>query len=158
MGPVDPSLGSSAEHADKFFYNSSHPYNWCTNQIDDLWADSNGKTVNDPCPEGWRVPTWGELQSLIANYSVWSTDASEHNGRYFTGEYTYMEGIQKIFLPAAGYRSCDNGVVFGRGGLGYYWSSTSYLSRAGYFYFNSGSVVINDSYRAAGYTVRCVQK
>ena len=157
-GPVDRSLGSSAEHADKFFYNSSHPYNWCTNQIDDLWADSNGKTVNDPCPEGWRVPTWGELQSLIANYSARSTDASEHNGRYFTGEYTYMEGIQKIFLPAAGYRSCDDGVVYGRGGLSYYWSSTSYNSRAGHLYFDSGSVVINDSYRAAGYTVRCVQK
>ncbi len=157
-GPVDPSLDSSDEHAGKFFYNSSHPYNWSANRIDDLWADSNGKTMNDPCPEGWRVPTWGELQSLIANYSAWSTDASEHNGRYFTGEYTYMEGIQKIFLPAAGYRSCDNGDVFGRGGLGYYWSSTSCSICAGYFYFDRGSVFIKDSYRAAGYTVRCVQK
>lgn len=155
QGPVDPSWGSSADHSDEFFYGSS---NWCNQQIDDLWADSNGKTGEDPCPEGWRVPTYDELSNLRANYSSWTTDASEHNGRYFTGEYTYMEGIAQIFLPAAGYRYYINGSVSIRSYNGNYWSSTSILSLSYYLGFDNGSVYMGGGNRANGYTVRCVQE
>lgn len=155
QGPVAPSWGSSADHSDEFFYGSS---NWCNQQIDDLWADSNGKTTKDPCPEGWRVPTRDELESLSANYSSLTTDASEHNGRYFTGEYTYMDGIAQIFLPAAGYRTSYNGDVDGRNRYGYYWSSTSCSSSAEGFNFNSGNVIMFSGGRANGYSVRCVQE
>lgn len=155
QGPVDPSWGSSADHSDEFFYGSS---NWCNQQIDDLWADSNGKTGEDPCPEGWRVPTYDELSNLRANYSSWTTDASEHNGRYFTGEYTYMEGIAQIFLPAAGYRYYIDGSVSKRGYVGDYWSSTSIQSLLYYLGFDSGGVYMGGGNRANEYTVRCVQE
>lgn len=155
QGPVAPSWGSSADYSDEFFYGLS---NWCNQQIDDLWADSNGKTTKDPCPEGWRVPTRDELESLSANYSAWTTDASEHNGRYLTGEYTYMEGVAQIFLPAAGYRDYYGGSFCNRGGYGNYWSSTSYISYANYLLLVSGNVGVNSYSRAGGFSVRCVQE
>lgn len=157
QGPVAPSWGSSADHADEFFYGAE---NWCTNRINDLWADSNGKTGKDPCPKGWRVPTRDELKSLSANYSSWTKDSSEHNGYYFTGEYTYMEGIAQIFLPAAGARSRYGGVG-DRGGYGHYWSSTLDYSGANRLFFfsgSSGSVHTGYNYQAYGCTVRCVQE
>ena len=43
----------------------------------------DSKTVHDPCPAGWRVPTQNELQVLISrNSSDWNTilSNSEKNG------------------------------------------------------------------------------
>ncbi|MBO7764292.1 MAG: Ig-like domain-containing protein [Bacteroidales bacterium] len=156
QGPVAPSWGSSVDHhAFEFFYGS---YDWCNQQIDDLWADSNGKTANDPCPEGWRVPTADELESLSTNYSAWTKDALGHNGYYFTGEYTYMEGIPQVFLPTAGYRSYYTGNVNDRGEYGDYWSSTSHDSNALYLFFRQGRVDMSNYYRGNGHSVRCVQE
>ena len=155
QGPVAPSWGSSADHSHEFFYGAE---NWCNQQIDDLWKDSNGKTANDPCPEGWRVPTTDELASLSRNYSAWTKDALEHNGRYLTGEYTYMEGISQVFFPAAGYRDYDNGGINRRGYDGFYWSSPSFFAYAYRLVFGSGYVSLNSCYRADGYSVRCVQE
>ena len=156
QGRVAPSWGSSADHSYEFFYGSS---NWCNRQIDDLWADSKGKTREDPCPEGWRVPTADELESLSANYSSWTNGALGHYGYYFTGEYTYMEGIPQVFLPEAGSRSGIYGSVDYRRNNGYYWSSTSLLDSYAYsLEFSRYNVYMGYDDRADGHTVRCVQE
>jgi len=53
------------------------------------------KTANDPCPQGWRVPTWTELQTLRTIPSRW-TAVNSINGRQFG------RAPNTIFLPAAG--------------------------------------------------------
>ena len=152
-----PSWGSSETYKDAFFYGSN---NWCNTQIDDLWVDSEGKkTKKDPCPSGWRIPTYDELNALAKNYS-WSTKDNQ-NGYYFVGEYTYIDGLPQVFFPAAGYHSYYYGSAANRCRLGYYWSSSPspYSSyNASLLNFSSGDADMSYNSRADGYSVRCVQE
>lgn len=157
-GPVIPSWGSSETYKDAFFYGSS---DWCNPQIDHLWMDSEGKkTQNDPCPDGWRIPTYDELNALIKNYS-WSTKDNQ-NGSYFVGEYTYIEGLPQVFFPAAGYRYHYDGDASNRDFDGLYWSSRPSYYDINYAYslgFGRSGASMNYFYyhRALGHSVRCVQ-
>lgn len=151
-GPVMPSWGSSETYKDAFFYG---PVDWCNQQIDDLWMDGEGKkTKKDPCPTGWRVPTYDELHALSKNYS-WSTKDNQI-GSYFVGEYTYIEGLPQVFFPAAGYRDYDVDAYY-RGYDGFYWSSRPSGASAGSLRFDSSDVYMFNHNRANGYSVRCVQ-
>ena len=79
---------SSVHHAYQHPEAFGQPQNqeWSSNPSSDAngrptWSDS--KTVHDPCPAGWRVPTQNELQVLInRNSSDWNTilSNSEKNG------------------------------------------------------------------------------
>ena len=156
-GPVMPSWGSSETYKDAFFYGSG---DWCNRQIDDLWVDGEGKkTKKDPCPTGWRVPTYDELSALRKNYSLSAKD--NQSGFYFVGEYTYIDDLPQVFFPAAGTRGYGGGSASGRGyygDYGYYWSSRP---RGYYAYglsFGDGYAGMDYNYRADGYSVRCVQE
>lgn len=159
-GPVMPSVGKSEENKNVFYKVTTNPYDWCTIQINDLWGyGTNEKSATDPCPDGWRVPTYRELNVLSdGNYSSWTTNAEGQNGYYFVGEYTNIEGISQVFLPAAGDRKY-NGNAYDRGSYGYYWSSTSGSETAYILYFYSSYVNMNFTpNRAYGFSVRCVQE
>ena len=152
-GPVMPSWGSSETYKDAFFYGSG---DWCNQQIDDLWVDGEGKkTKKDPCPTGWRVPTNDELNALIKNYT-WSTKDNQ-SGSYFVGEYTYIDGLPKVFFPAAGGHNYSSGPAYIRNYDGRYWSSRPIIYYAYYLNFGGGYADMNNTYRARGFSVRCVQ-
>ena len=160
-GPVMPSVGQAEENQDKFYYFSLSPYDWSKVRNDQMWnggtESSPVKTANDPCPEGWRVPTYAELDQLRRNRSSWTTFESQ-KGYYFSGEYITIDGNPQIFFPAAGTRD-DDGNADDRGYYGCYWSS----SPSGHFSyplsFVSGGVNLSFSLRrACGYSVRCVQE
>ena len=107
--------------------------------------------ANDPCPQGWRVPTEEELFSLRNADNVRGR-RNEVYGRVF-GTAPYQ-----IFLPAAGARRY-NGVLIQVGYLGYYWASTPRGWPALNLSFRSGwpasiSIITRD--RSAGASVRCV--
>jgi uncharacterized protein (TIGR02145 family) len=114
------------------------------------------KTEYDPCPKGWRVPTYAELDKLINNYSSWLTvDGQE--GRYFTGDYTYLDNAPQVFFPAAGFRLYTAGDARDRGNSGLYWSSRPYNNLAYRLIFGSSNGMGINS-RAYGDSVRCVQE
>ena len=115
------------------------------------------KTSYDPCPEGWRVPTYAELKVLINNRSSWTTSESQ-KGYYFSGKYATIDGNPQVFFPAAGGRSYDDGYAYSRGSYGRYWSSRPNGSDAYYLSFDSSLVGMYDFFRAYGYSVRCVQE
>ena len=162
-GPVMPSVGKSDENADVFFTVSQSPYEWCKVPNDAFWnsgiEDAPVKTGTDPCPTGWRVPTEKELGNLIQN-SSWATNDTGQNGRYFSGEYTFIDGAPKVFFPAAGRRNDYDGNPNNRGNSGYYWSSRPKSHYASNLDFNSSNIYMNFYYygRANGSSVRCVQE
>lgn len=120
------------------------------------WNDA-GKTANDPCPTGFRLPKKSEWDGVLAqtaknpqsNKGSWANNATNYgSGKYFG------EGL---FLPAAGYRYYSNGQSYLRGSTGYYWSSTGSSSIFGYsMYFSSAGAAVTSGSRSLGISVRCV--
>ena len=135
---------------------------WVDTRNDKLWnsgtEDSPVKTTYDPCPTGWRVPTYSELKDLCQNYSAWSTNEASQSGRWFSGSAPYSEDAAQVFFPAAGYRSYSGGLAYSRGYYGDYWSSRPYNGAANHLFFNDGYAYMNSYSRASGYSVRCVQE
>jgi len=157
-GPVMPSVGKSEDNKNVFYRVTTGPYDWCSVQKDDLWGyGTDEKSANNPCPDGWRVPTYDELDELRDNYSQWTTNADGHIGYYFVGEYTYTEDIPQVFFPAAGCRS-NYGGALNRGDGGYYWSSRPVNTNAYGLHFNGSEVYMQNYLRAYGFSVRCVQE
>ena len=130
---------------------------WAFPPNDQAWnagtQDSPLKTVYDPCPKGWRLPTLGELKALVVNYSPWTTHENQP-GRWFSGPYTYRENVPQVFFPAAGcYESTG---ASKRGKRGGYWSSDYSGTRACDIYFSPDNINIYDEHRSDAYSVRCV--
>ena len=155
-GPVMPSVAQAEENSNKFYYNTESPYDWSKVQNDELWNSGTEstpvKTKYDPCPEGWRVPTYAELDRLNNSYSSFIT-VGDQEGRYLCGDYTYLENAPQVFFPAAGYRSYYDGGAYGRGRIGNYWSSRPSSIGADYLY----GVDMIYEHRAIGQYVRCFQ-
>ena len=162
-GPVSLSVGQSEANAGKFYYNynSNSSWDWLTPQDDNLWnsgtEDNPVKTEYDPCPDGWRVPTYSELSELSTNYSFWTTDENDQTGYWFSGTEPYSESVPRVFFPAAGYHYYYIGTANNRGDYGYYWSSRANGHNANHLTFYSINVGMYSSYRANGFSVRCLQ-
>ena len=124
---------------------------------DGTWGGTDGKTRtdNDPCPDGWRVPTKVEFEALIANKSSWTTEASQW-GYWFSGSIVYSPDAAKVFFPAAGFRDY-NGNVYYRGSDGCYWSS-SVSTNAYCFHFDREHRQMESNQCAYGYSVRCIEE
>ena len=119
------------------------------------WASL--KTVNDPCPAGWRVPDGGKngvwSKSIGSSPSFNYTYHGTNEGINFSGKFG---SDQTIWYPASGTRN-DAGALNGVGSKGDYWSASLASSGAYALDFNrSGNVFPQSNYgRANGYSVRC---
>ena len=141
---------------------SSYGHNWAYPHDSTLWnsaSDSSPlKTDYDPCPTGWRVPTYAELSKLCQNYSD-KTTKNDQSGYWFSGTQAYSASVSRIFLPLAGNIS-SSGFSGGRNEYGYYWSS---YTNQGYifisYFLNLKDLMDMDTtVRSNGYSIRCVQE
>lgn len=159
-GPVSAITGNHKSKENVFYTSTSeYNYDWVYPQDDELWNSGTEskpvKTDYDPCPEGWRVPTEAELESLCDNEPSWTTNADGQKGYLFSGAKPYTEDVPQVFLPAAGSLGRDTGSANNRGLSSGYWSSRrSYSGGARTLYSTS----INGYHRAYGFSVRCVQE
>lgn len=162
-GPVSASDGQKHEYSNTFFISILEEYNydWCSPQDDKLWNSGTDtdpiKTEYDPCPEGWRVPTYSELWALRKNHSSWTVNPEGQSGYWFSGPVSYSSSVPQIFFPAGGFLGCGDGVGHYRNSDGYYWSSAPYGTNAGTLYFFTDGVDMYGHGRANGQYVRCVQ-
>ena len=147
-------------HPTTFVKSGSPPYDWHYSSRDNtLWQSE--KTIYDPCPVGWRVPDGGDE-------GVWSTakGSSLSYGRSYDSTNKGMNfsvdfgSASTIWYPASGYRNIDDGALNSVRSLGSYWSATPDSYDAYFLYFDYvGSVYpTNISYRAFGFSVRCLQE
>ncbi|MDR1679486.1 MAG: fibrobacter succinogenes major paralogous domain-containing protein [Prevotellaceae bacterium] len=100
--------------------------------------------ANDPSPLGWRIPTLDEIRSLLDTDKVSNEWITQNGvvGRKFTDKTTNAS----LFLPAAGYRLRENGMLSNAGVYGFYWSSAQY---EGYPGTHACSLYFEDSFAAS---------
>ena len=136
-----------------FYYQWNSRTGWSAtgsrNEWNSAWNGGNAtiwEPDNDPCPNGWRIPTQEELETLINSGSRLTT-LNVVRGRLFA---------DVLFLPAAGYLGLREGTLLGQGG--FYWSSSQ--SSSGYSYllnFGIGDIEMSDNFHAFGFSCRCVE-
>ena len=167
-GPVSLKYGQAEGNSNVFFTSSSDfRYDWLPTQDDKLWNNGTEsapvKTEYDPCPEGWRVPTYAELNILKNRKSSWTTNDGQ-KGYWFSGALDIKYDVPvdedaKVFFPAAGYRSSDDGNAYYRGDYGGYRSSRPGNDVAYGLYFDSSGTYMGSNLGcASGSSVRCVQE
>jgi uncharacterized protein (TIGR02145 family) len=150
--------GQSVTNKDKY-YKYSNTGDWLYTSNDKLWnagdEDKPVKTEYDPCPIGWRVPTYAEALALGA-YSMGTNEIGQ-TGFWFNGEKVYSESDERIFLPIGG-RWTYFGRAEDRGSVGYYWTSRPISGdEAYYLLLYSSYILLDDNIRMYGCSVRCVQ-
>lgn len=155
------SIGTTIQNPGVHYYNSSNygPYNeskynyWDANQTGtDNISTATVKTIYDPCPPDYCVPT-GNLYSYMSNnssYIKWI------NGNGEIGWIWTKDGADLCF-PASGYRSGGGGSTGYVGYSGGYWSASAYGSYYGRrLYFRSSGWYWDYGGRAGGFPVRSV--
>ena len=109
------------------------------------------KTVYDPCPPDFCVPTSNCFYYIYSNYSSYFTWSSSPAGR------TWKMSSANVFFPASGYRGGTNGTLNNVGSYGCYWTATPYSTGSGRpLRFLSDNIYWSSDGRASGYAVRAV--
>jgi len=124
----------------KFILAPNSPYDWRSPQKNNLWQGVNG--TNNPCPEGFRIPTAAEWEAECISWS-----SSNSAGAF----------ASPLKLPVAGYRYHSNGSLGNVGSYGYYWSGTVDGTYAQFLYFYSGLAFMDSNRRTYGNSVRCLK-
>ncbi|MGL5787131.1 MAG: BF2992 family fimbrillin-A clan protein [Bacteroidales bacterium] len=126
-------------------------FNWLLNGSNYLWT-SPEKSIFDPCPPGWRVPTSATFNVPMANTIKWSKSPGIYNdGATYTP--------QNVWYPAQGAIDYFTGNIKWKGQYAYLWCTTTG------FFDDSYSLAISRNYntyaedneRAYGMPVRCIQ-
>jgi uncharacterized protein (TIGR02145 family) len=116
------------------------PFDWRNPQNDNLWQGLEG--VNNPCPNGYRLPTETEW---VEEINSWSSKNS-------LGAFN-----STLKLPVAGLRSFDTGAINYIGASGFYLSSSVKGVSSLQVRILSGGADLDDYTRAAGRSIRCLK-
>lgn len=123
-----------------FIHGMSPPYDWRDPQNDNLWQGVSG--TNNPCPDGWRLPTQTEWDTERASWS-----SQDYNGAF----------ASPLKLTAGGSRYSSDGSLQGLGSWGLYWGSSVDGTYAYRLFFHSTAVFVDGGARANGYSLRCIK-
>lgn len=150
------------------YYNSSNR-GPCNTTYYNMWDAQNTasnvvrsiakKTIYDPCPPGFCVPTSGFFLELCGN-----TLPSNENGTTSLNQFTwdssnggklYSTINPNIYFPAVDYRMYNSGALTSVGSRGYYWSATPSEAEFGRdLYFNNAGWNWSRWFRASGFPIR----
>jgi len=130
-----------------------------TSAPNDAWLDTE-KTVNDPCPTGFRIPTDQQMYYLYKNSSQTTIGTFTNSPSNFGSAKVFSSGTAKLTLPASGARDGLGGLLIERGSAGYYWtSSVSSGNLARRLKFKISSVETGmESFTRVGLNLRCIRE
>jgi uncharacterized protein (TIGR02145 family) len=165
---LDPHVPVRAIHGDYYQWGKNAPDANVDAVIGGTWGNQGGSTANgnwtptvkgpnDPCPDGFRVPSQAEWQAVHDNNAVFRTGEPWAVSTYEFGNALHFGPnvvTPALTLPAAGTRT--GAALENRGTHGFYWSSTENGSSAYNFRFNSSTIPANSISRAYGFSVRCI--
>ena len=123
-----------------FILAASPPFDWRSPQNNALWQGVSG--VNNPCPVGYRLPTYAEWEAERVSWS-----SSNSAGAF----------ASPLKLPVAGIRNNISGSLSNVGSFGYYWSGTVDGTYSQSLFFGGSIADIGYTNRAYGRSVRCLK-
>ena len=150
-------------------------YDWLYSSHDNTLWSATSKSINDPCPRGWRIPDADAFKAFdIAEEEDLAAlaDMRDMYGWHLVDKST---GV-KMFMPGAGRRSFENGVLTNLNNygydynpmpwVGYYWTTGTTADSATSLYFDLNTTrAVNNQYnpskvmyRANAMQVRCVRE
>lgn len=145
VGAADNSTTSGPYNGDTapnslFITAANSPYDWRTDQNNNLWQGVNG--INNPCPWGYRLPTAAE----------WSTEHASWTSNNAAGAFN-----SRLKLTVAGLRTRDRGDVNDEGVNGNYWSCTVSGTGSNFLTITNNDATVSITIRARGSSVRCIK-
>lgn len=126
-------------HGDFILRNTGN-FDWRTTTNNNLWQGVNG--INNPCPEGYRLPTYAEL---IAESNGWSPSNA-------AGAFTSV-----LKIPMGGFRNNSTGTLSNVDTGARVWSSTISGTSAGRISISQTTVSEGTNGRSWGLAVRCIK-
>lgn len=134
-------IGTTIQNPHKHYYNNSNygPYNeskynyWDINQNNtEAITTATVKTVYDPCPPGFCVPT-GQLYNWMEHKTSTWNSTSNQQGRMLT------YNSYNIFFPASGNRNYSDSKLNYSGSYGFCWSASAQTisNKYGLFFYSS---------------------
>jgi uncharacterized protein (TIGR02145 family) len=126
-------------NSSEFITVTTAPLDWRQGQNNNLWQQATG--INNPCPSGFHVPTATEFANEFSALTIINAPSA----------YT------KLKLTVSGGRNNSNGALGSVGSYGNYWSSTVSGTGATNRYFNATGTNAGNSFRAFGFSVRCLK-
>ncbi len=157
---------------------ADNAYDWIYSSHDsNLWTSTGAKSVNDPCPRGWRVPDGSVFEAFDIDEAEDMESLANVRDMYGWHIVDKATGV-KMFMPGAGRRSFETGKLtninnYGYENVplpwtGYYWTAgvgteDGAKSRSMFFDLNTTRAVNNryeagkEMYRANAMQIRCVR-
>ena len=134
-----------ANTTSSFITNSSGTQDWLTSENPNLWQGTTG--LNNPCPNGYRVPALTEFSDEIINFS----------SQNISGAFNSF-----LNLPVTGSRdNAGNVIGYTTHDIGRYWTSTIDGTNARPIYLTATSITqptdLSSSARVNGYAIRCIR-
>lgn len=123
-----------------FIGTTTTPHDWRKPQNNNLWQGLGG--VNNPCPQGFRLPTNAEF---LFELNSWSNQNA-------AGGFA-----SPLKLVVAGIRTNTGSDLYNVGTYGFYWTSTVDATKARNLVFASGHAVMVGNVRGGGQSVRCIK-
>ena len=131
---------------------------WNTESNNDLWGGESGeKTINDPCPPGYKVPTRSDIATIINNtpsdLATWACGASVSG----TGFTWFKLGDPATVFPNAGFYNYD--ASYSRAYRSVIWCATEYTddsAQARCKYIYEGPGFGSSARKSQGGSIRCI--